>query len=279
MLLEQRTQDRINEAVDQAYLSFLITMIGYAALSEEDKRKATTIGLVQINRPLIESLYQIARERGNEATRKPMKLRDLIAWAGLSGVVALTDAQVYTLEHAKREMYDAIENSREDYKKKIRQEVLRANADARAMELSQTATVQERQQRKQLLISTLLIGLAGVLEKLQENFTKGATVALTNLVNNAAVDEVTTNNLIAQLPTSEIRVYKRVKNDGRLCAWCNKFYTNKDGSPKVYRLTDLLANGSNDGLPKSAWKPVVGSTHPRCRCELHYLAANQELPK
>lgn len=279
MLLEQRTQDRINEAVDQAYLSFLITMIGYAALSDDDKRKATSVSLVQINRPLIESLYQIARERGNEATRKPMKLRDLIAWAGLSGVLPLTDAQVYTLEHAKREMYDAIENSREDYKKKIRQEVLRANADARAMELSQSATVQERQQRKQLLISTLLIGLSGVLEKLQENFTKGATVALTNLVNNAAVDEVMINNLVSQLPTSEIRVYKRVKNDGRLCAWCNKFYTNKDGSPKVYRLTDLLANGSNDGLPKSAWKPVVGSTHPRCRCELHYLAANQDLPK
>lgn len=279
MLLEQRVQDRINEAVDQAYLSFLIAMIGYAALSEEDKRKATTLGLVQINRPLIESLYQIARERGNEATRKQMKLRDLIALAGLSGVVPLTDAQVYTLEHAKREMYDAIENSREDYKKKIRQEVLKTNAEARAMELSQTVTVQERQQRRTLLVSTLLIGIGSIIEKLEDNFTKGATVALTNLVNNAAVDEVMTNNLINRIPTSDIRVYKRVKNDGRLCAWCNKFYTNKDGSPKVYRLTDLLANGSNDGLPKSAWKPVVGSTHPRCRCELHYLVANQEPPK
>ncbi len=276
MLLEQRTQDRINEAVDQAYLSFLITMIGYAALSEEDKRRATSVGLVQINRPLIESLYQIARERGNEATRKPMKLRDLIAWAGLSGVVALTDAQAYTLEHAKREMYDAIENSREDYKKKIRQEVLKTNAEARAMELSQTVTVQERQQRRTLLISTLLIGIGSIIEKLEDNFTKGATVALTNLVNNAAVDEVMTNNLINRIPTADIRVYKRVKNDGRLCAWCNKFYTNKDGSPKVYRLTDLLANGSNDGLSKSAWKAVVGSTHPRCRCQLHYVLPNKE---
>ena len=272
MLLEQKVQDRINEAVDQAYLSFLITMIGFNALSEEDKRKASLIGLVQINRPLIESLYQIARERGNEADRKPMKLRDLIAYAGLSGVLPLTDAQVYTLEHAKREMYDAIENSREDYKKKIRQEILRTNAEARAMELSQVVTTQERQQRHTLLISTLLMSLSNVLEKLEDAFTKGATVALTNLVNNAAVDEVMTTNLFNQLPTSEIRVYKRVVNDGRLCAWCSKFYTNKDGTPKVYRLTDLLANGSNDGLPKSAWKPVIGSTHPRCRCQLHYVS-------
>lgn len=268
MLLEQRVQDRINDAVDQAYLSFLITMIGYAALSEEDKRKATTLGLVQINRPLIESLYQIARERGNEATRKPMKLRDLIALAGLSGVLPLTDAQVYTLEHAKREMYDAIENSREEYKKKIRQEILKTNADARSLELSQSVSAQDRQARKALLINGLILGIESVVEKLKDSFTKGATVALTNLVNNAAVDEVLTSGLFTSV--TDPSVYKRVINDGSLCAWCSKFYTNKDGSPKIYKLSELLANGSNDGLPKSAWKAVVGSTHPRCRCQLHY---------
>lgn len=279
MLLEQKVQDRINEAIDQAYLSFLITLIGYEALSEEDKRKASIIGLVQINRALIESLYQIARERGNESTRKPMKLRDLLAYAGLSGILPLTDAQVYTLEHAKREMYDAIENAREEYRKKIRQAILKTNQKARNSELSQTVTVQERQQRRVVLVASLLLTLQGVSEKLEDIFTKGATTALTNLINNSTVDEVLSTGLVSQLPTTDVRVYKRVVNDGKLCGWCSKFYTNKDGSPKVYRLVDLLANGSNDGLPKSAWKPVVEKTHTRCRCQLHYLAVGQEPPK
>lgn len=279
MLLEQRVQDRINEAVDQAYLSFLISLIGYAALSEEDKRKATVLGLVQINRPLIESLYQIASQRGNEESRKKVKLRDLIALAGLSGILPLTDAQAYTLEHAKREMYDAIESAREEYKKKIRQSILKTNDDARSSELSQASTLEERRKRRMLLISSLLVGLGTIADKIQNAFEKDATGALTNLINNAAVDEVVVANVINQTPLADIRVYKRVKNDGRQCGWCVKFYQNKDGSPKIYRLTDLLANGSNDGLPKSAWKPVVGSTHPRCRCELHYLKANQEPPK
>ena len=271
MLLEQKVQDRINDAIDQAYLSFLISLIGYAALSEEDKRKATSFGLVQINRPLIESLYQIAKERGNEANRKPMKLRDLIAYAGLSGVLPLTDAQVYTLEHAKREMYDAIENVREEYRKKIRQEILKTNAEARDSELSQTVTIQEKQQRRQLLISALLVGLGNVVEKLEDAFTKGATSALTNLINNATVDEVFTNALVNQTAASKTKVYKKVVNDGKLCGWCSKFYMNKDGTPKIYDLADLLANGSNYGRPKSQWLPVVGSTHNRCRCQLHYL--------
>lgn len=275
MLLEQRVQDRINEAVDQAYLSFLIAMIGYAALSEEDKRKATTLGLVQINRPLIESLYQIARERGNEATRKQMKLRDLIALAGLSGVVPLTDAQVYTLEHAKREMYDAIESVREEYRKKIRQAILKANDDARTSELSQTMNVQEKQQKRNLLIAALLSNLGTVVEKLEDGFTRGATSALTNLINNSTVDAVYTNSLVNQTIAGKTKVYKTVINDGKLCSWCSKFYQNKDGSPKIYDLADLVANGSNYGRPKSQWLPVVGSTHNRCRCQLHYLKPDQ----
>jgi len=279
MLLEQRTQDRINEAVDQAYLSFLISMIGFAALSEDDKRKAAVLGLVQINRPLIESLYQIAFQRGNEASQRPVKLRDLIAYAGLAGVLPLTDAQAYSLEHAKREMYDAIESAREEYKKKIRQAILKSNADARASELTQSLSIQEKQAKKIELVSALLASLALISTKLEDAFTKGATSALTNLVNNAAVDEALTSVLVNQTSAKNLRAYKRVINDGKLCGWCSKFYTNKDGSPKVYPLSELIANGSNDGLPKNAWKPVVGKTHVRCRCQLHYLAPNQPDPK
>lgn len=279
MLLEQRVQDRINDAIDQAYLSFLITLIGYDVLSADDKRKATLLGLVQINRPLIDSLYSVAKQRSTERDRKPVKLRDLIAYANLQGVLPLTDAQAYSLEHAKREMYDALQNSREEYQKKIRQAILRANDDARHTELAQNVTSQERQSRRAMQVGVLLVGLSNVLQKLEDSFTKGATVALTNLINNAAVDEISINSLVNQVKAGEALVYKKVVNDGSLCAWCSKFYTNKDGSPKVYKLSELLANGSNDGLPKSSWRAVVGSTHPRCRCQLHYLAASQKPQK
>ena len=53
------------------------------------------------------------------------------------------------------------------------------------------------------------------------------------------------------------------------CQWCDKFYT-EGGKPKEYRLSELVANGSNYGKPKSAWLPTISVTHPRCRCQLHY---------
>lgn len=52
------------------------------------------------------------------------------------------------------------------------------------------------------------------------------------------------------------------------CEWCHHFYLNNDGTPKVYKLAELQNNGTNIGKPKQAWKPVLGPTHIRCRCQL-----------
>lgn len=277
MLLEQRFQDRIDQAIEEAYLSFLIMMVGYTVLSEEDKRKATAAGLVEINRPLIENLYLIARNRSNEEGRKAVPLRDLIATAGLSASLAVTtDAEAYSVEHAKREMYDTLQNSKEELKKRIRQGALRLNDAARLSQIKDVATEADK---KENLLNEFIAVVGGAVSLVTNNFTRGATVALTNLVGNAAVDEIRSKPNYSMYPDKTIRLYKRVVNDGRLCGWCSSFYQNKDGSPKVYTLEELLANGSNDGKPKSQWKPVIGSTHPRCRCQLHYLTPGQEDPR
>jgi len=57
-------------------------------------------------------------------------------------------------------------------------------------------------------------------------------------------------------------------NDGHLCIYCDHFYTAADGSPRVFTLSELQKNGSNEGKKKSQWKPTLDSTHPRCRCQL-----------
>lgn len=69
---------------------------------------------------------------------------------------------------------------------------------------------------------------------------------------------------------SEVEVYKRVFQSG--CDHCIRLYL-KGGygsEPKVFRLTELRANGDNIGRKVDEWKPIVGSTHPFCRCNLHH---------
>lgn len=65
------------------------------------------------------------------------------------------------------------------------------------------------------------------------------------------------------------------------CRHCIRLYlTGGLGSaPRVFRLSELIANGTNIGRRVDDWLPVVGSTHPWCRCHLRYLPPDMEWDK
>lgn len=79
---------------------------------------------------------------------------------------------------------------------------------------------------------------------------------------------------ISQEFGNEATVYKDVYE--RACKDCIRLYlTGGIGSePKTFKVGDLIANGNNIGVNKSEWKPVVGATHPYCRCTLNYKMEN-----
>jgi hypothetical protein len=66
-------------------------------------------------------------------------------------------------------------------------------------------------------------------------------------------------------------VYKDVYEGA--CRHCIALYlTHGLGSePRLFRLSQLMANGTNIGVPVARWKGVIGSTHPWCRCNLREL--------
>jgi len=60
------------------------------------------------------------------------------------------------------------------------------------------------------------------------------------------------------------------------CRHCiSKYLTNGIGSqPRLFKLADLEANGSNVGRKVADWQPTVNSMHPQCRCTLRELPKN-----
>lgn len=81
-------------------------------------------------------------------------------------------------------------------------------------------------------------------------------------------------------PSRDPRVFVRPRPDA--CAYCRLLYLRPDGvTPRVFRLSTLLSNGSNvgrkanrptlRGAHRTEWKPVVGSAHPFCACQLNVL--------
>jgi hypothetical protein len=69
-----------------------------------------------------------------------------------------------------------------------------------------------------------------------------------------------------------IYVYKQVYE--KACKHCVRLYlTSGVGSePKIFKLSELIANGSNIGKKVADWKPTLDPIHPYCRCNLMYLS-------
>lgn len=68
----------------------------------------------------------------------------------------------------------------------------------------------------------------------------------------------------------DVEVFKSVYPQA--CRHCIKAYlTSGLGSqPKIFLLSELQANGTNIGRKVADWKPIVGSHHPFCRCNLNH---------
>lgn len=63
-------------------------------------------------------------------------------------------------------------------------------------------------------------------------------------------------------------IYKRPNPDA--CKYCKGLYLSADGiTPKIFRLSDLEDN--NVGRKARDWQPVMGTTHPWCNCQIHYI--------
>lgn len=69
---------------------------------------------------------------------------------------------------------------------------------------------------------------------------------------------------LEQTEGEDVEVWKRVFESA--CKHCLSLYTTEGylSEPKVFRFSELKANGSNIGRKVIDWKPVIGSTHPYC---------------
>lgn len=266
---------QIEEIIERAYTDFTYRLIGADFLTDEQKTQVEALGFLVGRRPLLELLYLLVRQINSPNYKKDVGLNMLLDQIALSNVLpTLRDTDKYTLDHAKASVREAIETSKAQLKKQIKYEVLKINSEYKEEQaITLITNVQKEHAKIQSSSSKLIQGLTyaavgGLAFKL---FRKDFTSAMTNMINSAVVDQVTSHILqIVSTGQSQIDplVYKQVVKDERLSPECRQLHTHPDWSPRIYRLSELISNGTNLGKPKSEWKAVIGPTHPNCRCTL-----------
>jgi len=114
--------------------------------------------------------------------------------------------------------------------------------------------------------------LRSLLEDKVDNWTaRYKTVVKTELnraSNWGSMDAILHNN--PDKEPHQLTVYKQGNKPGHgACKYCEKFWYMDDRiTPRTYRLSELIANGSNLGKKAADWQPTVDSTHPN---ESHLL--------
>lgn len=58
----------------------------------------------------------------------------------------------------------------------------------------------------------------------------------------------------------------RVPNAGH-CEWCAGVFLDTSGNPIIFKVSDLVDNGTNAGRKRADWQPTLWPIHPNCRCD------------
>jgi hypothetical protein len=124
-----------------------------------------------------------------------------------------------------------------------------------------------KQQTRQQLASELGHGTADWKRDWQR-------VAHTELWNAKLQGEVVTilqgDAIYSNTKGGDTNVFRRPAPDA--CNHCKRLYLEKDGvTPKVFKLNELINNGTNVGKKVADWKPITGTTHPNCTCPIAVL--------
>lgn len=235
------------------YLKFRV--LGVSAMTKGERRRLVATGMVRqadLNTPTVTDLYLQSHLGLLRQPQSRKQVRDFALQHIHQSAGKLIDKFV---EKAVTDLTQSVATGLLEH----RNEVIAETRQALAAGYGQKTTKQ---------IARELREKTGELFK---DWDRVVTTELAQATNMGAFDAIIENN--RSKSPDDIYVYKSGPHDGKTCKHCLKFWFLEDGiTPRVYRLSDLLKNGSNYGRKTADWLPTVGVTHPN---ERHFLL---ELP-
>lgn len=254
-----------------AHTVFIGEVIGSDILSDEDLQLLRKFGIKEsdIKKMMSDSETMFALGRMTAALKQAQADRlsydDVTAIAKRGGFRPLNEYELATLDEIKNQSYWAIKNLESAVIKDVHDVIIQDGARVRS-EYEKIIRDESKQvvHRKKSLQSMMLdIG-----HKTGDWSRKLSRVVETEMHN--AFDRGRAATIVQQYGDDAI-VYKDVKEGA--CRYCVKLYLSAGfgSEPKNFKISELTANGTNIGRKAADYKPVIGTTHPYCRCELRHV--------
>ncbi len=271
MIINKEKIQQIRDLIKNHYNALIFKIAGRENLTDQELQALIDAGLIDVSDDggKIKDGYYIGRARN---TLDP-RLRDDMTLNQFNKQLrhtaqTITDKEQYAIEHISLSAGNFLTNIREKARVSIEQIINDNNLEYRNKILTDTvrSPLIEGIEQNQTIMQ-IASDLREKTSDLFRDWKRVATTELTSAMNLGEADAIVSRNK-GRSP-DEIYVYKRINNDAATCVYCRKAYTLSNGlTPRVFKLSELQANGSNYGKKAVDYKPTITSMHPNCRCSL-----------
>jgi hypothetical protein len=265
MVTSKKTLEIIRKIIARNYNRLIVSVLGNSVLTEEEMKTLRDQGIDTSNPDSLISLvyhHNFINNPVDDVT--PKDIPGMILQQAVQGLKPEGEANDYTVGNLNDKMKQQIEKLKQEVITRL-EGLVRDNNDDYKLDALRNVN---RDEFADALIRESSLG--ELRQKLRDttgdgnrNWLRVALTETSNAIGLGSVDRIVTDNRNADM--NDVYVFKITVRDNITCKWCRRFYNDGDGTPKLYRLSTILENGSNYGKKTDDWKPVAGATHPNTR--------------
>lgn len=263
MLVDQETEDKQKEIIEALAAALALYLVGRDLRPRSSKTQGMgNMSALDSMTPYEQAfiLGKLVRTAGNKVSKK-LSLSELQQWT-YDNNVSLSSTEQATLDLLKDDSVTYLRNWAEEWKKDLINLILRANRQWRA-EIAGTSDQKKINAMRKKALKEIQEGIDRILSKIEGNVQRLIQSELAQYYQNAQVVGLEGDELVYKIPRENA------------CEHCKELHLNSDGSPKVYKLKDVMGN-SNYGSAPYAWGFTIGPVHPYCACTLHIVSVDGE---
>lgn len=272
MILNDQQLKEILEIIERFHNSFVYNNISQDLPDTivEDLKKRGLIDPLADNDQFMKHAYELSRLKHlTEGLKDPIRNLDQLKRHLMTNPVPMTDFEVAAIEHLTSTAKQYLQKHASWLKTAVDESVRNQNMALRHDLVGgniKNAIARGVAERKG--ISQIVSTVRKLSPDTYRDFHRIVQTELQNAINVGQVDNIMSRN--RDKKSDQILVYKRPNPDA--CQYCKAAYLMPDGqTPRIFTMSELLANGTNYGRKARDWKPVYETMHPWCQCRLYQL--------
>lgn len=258
--------------LEKSRLTFIASQLGANFLTPADKLLLKAHGIdidkFKNKQGIIEHAYYfgILAEALGDKRAQNMSYADFTRFLATGTFIPLTQTEEFALEQLKGRAYTDITNLSNRMKNAVSNSALKHNQSrqsfvANAIKKKAMNAVAMRKSARELASE-----LAEMSKDWEVDWLRIAYYLMHEAYNTGRAQN------ILKTYGKNAEVYFDVYEGA--CQECKELYledpSDLNSKPKVFKLVDIMANGSNIGRKKDQWLPTISPTHPYCRCTINF---------